>query len=198
MAHPMWKPWHQVVQLRDDLKTGELALALQKAQAIEAERAGLKQREIEQAVCAVFLHSQPIGKKALTPELMVLLGATRPDEIELEKGLRRWADTSWFLDELEANTAEVRPDGTKGLPKAWRLGNRPNLTQMHDDACKTRIPPELIEIKLLDEIEKLKSLTQGATAAGARVHLFTGKAERRRGRRGIPRSPRAEGRIGFR
>lgn len=148
---------------------------LQKAQAIETERTGLKHREIEQAVCAVFLHSQPIGKKALTPELMVLLGATRPDKIELEKGLRRWADTSWFLDELEANTAEVRPDGTKGLPKAWRLGNRPNLKQMHDDACKTRIPPELVETKLLDEIERLKSLTQGATAAGARVHLLPEK-----------------------
>ena len=23
-----WKPWHQVVQLRDDVKTGELSLAV--------------------------------------------------------------------------------------------------------------------------------------------------------------------------
>ena len=25
---PSWKPWHEVVQLRDDLKTGELSLAV--------------------------------------------------------------------------------------------------------------------------------------------------------------------------
>lgn len=28
MVQPAWKPWHQVVQLRDDLKTGELSLAI--------------------------------------------------------------------------------------------------------------------------------------------------------------------------
>lgn len=148
---------------------------LEKAQVIEAERTGLKNREIEQAVCAVFLHSQPIGKKALTRELMVLLGTTRPDKIELEKGLRRWTETSWFLDEVEAGTAETLPDGTKQLPKAWRLGDRPNLRQMHHDACTTRVPPELIETKLVDEIERHKSLTAGATAAGASVHLLPGK-----------------------
>jgi hypothetical protein len=30
---------------------------------------------------------------------MVLVGATRPDKIELEKGLMRWSEISWFLDE---------------------------------------------------------------------------------------------------
>jgi Predicted ATPase (AAA+ superfamily) len=148
---------------------------LEKACAIQCERPGLKHHELEQAVCAVFLHSQPIGKKALTRDLMVLLGATRPDKIELEKGLKRWADISWFLDEVEVGTSEARSDSSKGLPKAWRLGNRPNLRQMHFDACNTRVPPELIETKLLGEIEKLKSLTMGATAAGARVHLLPGK-----------------------
>jgi hypothetical protein len=28
MATSPWKPWHQVVQLRDDLKTGKLSLAV--------------------------------------------------------------------------------------------------------------------------------------------------------------------------
>jgi hypothetical protein len=28
MASSPWKPWHQVVQFRDDLKTGELSLAV--------------------------------------------------------------------------------------------------------------------------------------------------------------------------
>ena len=59
----------------------------------------MKHREVEQAVFATFLHSQPIGQKALTRELMLLLGSTRPDKIELEKALLRWTETSWFLDE---------------------------------------------------------------------------------------------------
>ncbi len=145
---------------------GELA----KARAIQSEATGLRDREIEQAVVTVFLNSQPIGHKALTHELTVLLGPTRPDRIGLEKGLKRWTELSWFLDEVEVETAETDPDGTKGLPKAWRLGNRPNLRQMHHDACNTRVPPELVEAQLIDIVEKLKSLTQGASAAGAKVH----------------------------
>ncbi len=62
---------------------GELGRARQ----IQTDSVGLKFREMEQAVFATFLHSQPIGQSAQTPELMVLLGATRPDKIELEKGL---------------------------------------------------------------------------------------------------------------
>ena len=143
---------------------------LTKARTIQSEATGLRHREIEQAVVTVFLNSQPIGHRALTHELTVLLGATRPDRIGLEKGLKRWTELSWFLDELEVETAETDPDGTKRLPKAWRLGNRPNLRQMHHDACNTRVPPELVEAQLIDVVEKLKSLTQGASAAGAKVH----------------------------
>ena len=145
---------------------GELA----KARAIQSEATGLRHREIEQAVVTVFLNSQPIGHKALTHELTVLLGATRPDRIGLEKALKRWTELSWFLDEVEVETAETGPDGAKGLPKAWRLGNRPNLRQMHHDACSHRVPPELVEAQLIDFVEKLKSLTQGASAAGAKAH----------------------------
>jgi hypothetical protein len=47
-----------------------------------------------------------------------LLGATRPDKIELEKALKRWTELSWFLDEVEVGTAETNPDGTRQLPKA--------------------------------------------------------------------------------
>jgi hypothetical protein len=148
---------------------------LVKARAIQSEATGLHHREIEQAVVAVFLNSQPVGHKALTHELIVLLGGTRPDKIELEKALRRWTELSWFLDEVEVGTAEMNPDGTKQLPKAWRLGNRPNLRQMHYDACNTRVPPELIEAQLIDVTEKLRSLTQGASAAGARVHTLPEK-----------------------
>jgi hypothetical protein len=148
---------------------------LEKAQEIQRQFAGVGYREVEQAVLATFLHSQPIGQKALTREVLLLIGHTRPDKIELEKTLRRWADTSWFLDEAATQEAEIAADGTKGLPKSWRLGSRPNLRQMHHDACQYRVPPELVSAKLLEEIQKLKSITSGASAAGARVHNLPDK-----------------------
>ena len=144
---------------------GELA----KARMIQSEAAGLRHREMEQAVIAVFLNSQR-GHKALTPELMVLLGAGGPDKIELEKALRRWTELSWFLDEVEAATGGAGPGGVPQLPKAWRLGNRPNLRQMHYDACSNRVQQALVESQLIDAIEKRKTLTSGAAAAGAKVH----------------------------
>ena len=149
--HQEWRP----------ILEGELA----KARAIQAEATGLRHREMEQAVVAVFLSSQPIGHKALTQELLVLLGTAKPDKIELEKALRRWTELSWFLDE-----AEVATSAATDLPKAWRLGNRPNLRQMHHDACNNRVPAALVESQIVDAIGKLKSLTAGASAAGARVH----------------------------
>lgn len=147
---------------------GELA----KARTIQTEQPGLKFREMEQAVCAVFLSSQPIGQKARTPDLVALVSATRPDRIELEKGLRRWTELSWFLDEAEF-ASDVADNGQpKALPKAWRLGNRPNLKQMHHDACNNRVTAEAIELRLLADVQQTKSLTQGAAGAGARVHTL--------------------------
>ncbi|MHB9089950.1 MAG: hypothetical protein ACYC7H_00890, partial [Chloroflexota bacterium] len=148
--------------------TGILEGELKKARAIERDLPGLRHRELEQAVLATFLHSQPIGRKALTPELLVLLGHTRPDKIDLEHGLGRWSEESWFLDEGVVADADTGPDGQRLLPKAWRLGSRPNLKQMHHDACG-RVA-ELVEPRLLEEIRTLKSLTGVASAAGARVH----------------------------
>jgi len=155
---------------------GILEGELDKAKAIQAENAGLRHREIEQAVFAIFLHSQPIGQKAHTRDLFVLLGPGRPDRIELEKGLRRWTEISWFLDEGTMVEAEesAASAGAKELPKAWRLGSKPNLRQMHNDAC-LRVSPDLIEAKLRDEIARLKNLTTGAAAAGARVHNLPAK-----------------------
>ncbi len=156
--HQEWRP----------ILEGELG----KARDIQSEATGLNHREIEQAVISVFLSSQPIGQKALTRELVLLLGAANPDKIELEKALHRWTDVSWFLDEAEIATAGRNTDGSRDLPKAWRLGNRPNLRQMHDDACANRVPLPQIESQLTDAIGKLKSLTGGAFAAGARVHTL--------------------------
>ena len=157
-SHQEWGP----------ILEGELV----KARSIQSEATGLKQREMEQAIISVFLSSQPIGQKALTRELAALVGAASPDKIELEKALHRWTELSWFLDEVEVGTAETSSDGTRQLPRAWRLGNRPNLRQMHDDACANRVQTALVEAQLIDHINKQRSLTAGASAAGARVHTL--------------------------
>jgi hypothetical protein len=59
------------------------------------------------------------------------------------------------------------------LPTAWRLGNRPNLTQMHDEAMRS--VQKLADARLMDEIQKAKLLTAGASAAGVQVHLLPDK-----------------------
>ena len=146
---------------------------LDKARDIQGDTGGLRFRELEQAVFATFLHSQPIGQKALTRDLMVILGPTRPDKIELEKALTRWSEVSWFLD--EASDVDRGSGAPKQLPKSWRLGSRPNLRQMHYDACQ-RVSAELTDARLIDEISKLKTLTAGASAAGAIVHSLPKRA----------------------
>ena len=149
---------------------GILQGEFEKARNIQDEFPVLKGREIEQAVFATFLHSQPIGQKALTRELLLLIGPSRPDKITLEKALKRWSQLSWFLDEAEVGTID---DGSgSGMPKAWRLGFKPNLRQMHADAVDNRIPGDLVETKMLDEIQRAKQLTVGANAAGAKVHTL--------------------------
>ena len=150
--------------------TGILEGELNKAADIQDDYPGIRCREVEQAVFATFLHSQPVGHKALTRELLVLLGHTRPDKIELEKALEQWAQTSWFLDEAALEDVEKGGDGTTRLPKSWRLGSRPNLNQMHADSCQNRVSDELVESVLNQEIRKVKTLTSGASAAGARTH----------------------------
>ena len=151
-----------------------LGSELQKVWQLHYDFPALRHREIEQAVFATFLHSQPIGHKALTRELVTLIAATRPDKIELEKALRRWTDVSWFLDEAAMGDSKATPGEPRALPQAWRLGSKPNLRQMHDDA-RTRVGGELVEARLFDEIGKAKALTAGASAAGARVHTLPEK-----------------------
>ncbi|MDD4097705.1 MAG: hypothetical protein PHC30_02940, partial [Lentisphaeria bacterium] len=57
------------------------------------------------------------------------------------------------------------------LPDTWRLGNRPNLTQMQAVAA-SRVSDDVVRARLLDEIGRCKALTAGASAAGVRVHLL--------------------------
>ena len=65
---------------------GIIAGEISQAREIQKDSVGLDYREIEQAVVATFLHSQPIGQNAHTRDIIVLVGASRPDKIELEKG----------------------------------------------------------------------------------------------------------------
>jgi Protein of unknown function (DUF499) len=145
--------------------TGIIAGELGRARDIQRDSVGLRFREVEQAVVATFLHSQPIGQSARSRDVLVLLGATRPDRIELEKGLMRWAQASFWLDD------QYTAVGDNQLPNTWRLGNRPNLTQMHAVAAG-RVSDDVVRARLLDEIDKVKSLTAGASAAGVRVHTL--------------------------
>ena len=94
---------------------------------------------LEQAVLSVFIGSQPIRQKIQTQDMMRLIASTKPDKIELETALNRWAEASWFLDEAEIDSSQTGPGGTRTLPAKRRLGNRPNLRQMHDDACANRV-----------------------------------------------------------
>jgi hypothetical protein len=144
---------------------------LGKARQIQQMLPGLRHRELEGAAFATFLHSQPIGHKALTRELCSLVGHTRPDKIELEKGLRGWADVSWFLDETALAETGMGEGEAKALPKAWRLGSKPNLKQMHSAACEN-ISAEVVEARLLDEIQAVKSLTAGVSAIVGKVHTL--------------------------
>lgn len=139
---------------------------LDMARDLQGEHPGLKNREIEQAVAATFLHSQPIGQKASSRDLLALLAQSRPDRIDLEKALLRWVEVSYFLDEGMPQKTEQRE-----LPRFWRLGSKPNLTQMHREAM-TRVPSELVEHQLVDETGKVRRLTEGASAAGVKVHLL--------------------------
>jgi hypothetical protein len=144
--------------------------AILEAELVHARKAqdgllGVQQREIEQAVMATFLHSQPIGQRATTRELKILIGVGSPDRIELDKGLTRWSDASWYLDDTFTGDREG------GLPKVWRLGSKPNLKQMHHDA-RQNVSATLVDEVLEKEIRGAGKLTEGARGAGAKVHVL--------------------------
>lgn len=152
--------WTQILE-------GEFA----KSREIQQEASGIHHREVEQAVFATFLHSQPIGQKASTRDLYLLLGPTRPDKIDLEKALNEWAQTSWFLDETAFGEGQAGGSAGQTLPKFWRLGSKPNLRQMHHDARQS-INNELVNSILEAEIGKVPSLKAGVSGTGARPHLL--------------------------
>lgn len=146
---------------------------LGKAAEIEAEPeyVGLQSRPIQQSVIATFLHSQPVGSRATTSEVLRLIGQADLDRIVLGKALRQWASRSWFLDEGEARAADDE------LPRTWRLGTRPNLKQIHDDAAR-KIAELLVERKLLEEIAASRLLFNSASAPAVVTHKLPDSPDR--------------------
>ena len=140
---------------------------LSRARELQERFAALSGREVEQAMFAIFLHSQPKGHTAKLQDIRRLLGHTRPDKIELTQALKDLTSTSWFLDEKHF------PEDRSEVAREWRLGSRPNLTQMHDKA-KSRVE-DLVETNLEESIRETKSLTTGASGAGAIVHTLPNK-----------------------
>lgn len=144
---------------------GILEGELGRAKKIQEEMTGLSFREIEQAVIATFLHSQPTGQYAHLLDLRKLITSTGPDKINLEKALKEWTNVSYWLDDEFASR-----DG-ESLPGSWRLGNRPNLIQMHSAAVKQLDDGE-IDHYLLNELPKTRRLSDGASASDVRVHTL--------------------------
>lgn len=79
--------------------SGILEGELRRAKKIQEEMTGLSFREIEQAVIATFLHSQPTGQYAQLLDLRKLITSTCPDKINLEKALKEWTHVSYWLDD---------------------------------------------------------------------------------------------------
>ncbi len=136
------------------------------AHAVKAQEGlpGVGARELEQAVVATFLHSQPIGQHARTRELKLLMGLGNPDPINLDKGLRAWAETSWYLDD------GLTADREGGLPKTWRLGSRPNLKQMHH-AARAGVGDGQVDAVLEQAIADAGKLTEGTGATSDRPRV---------------------------
>lgn len=119
---------------------GELA----KAHEAQSGFPSLKDRELEQAVIATFLHSQPTGQRADPTELDVLLAHPKIDPLALAEGLKKWRDLSWFLVDD---------------PTVWALSTTPNLTHMHERAME-RLPEPSVEDELRKRIQGTADLKQ--------------------------------------
>lgn len=130
--------------------TGEM----EKVREIQAELPTLQDRELEQAIVATFLHSQPVNQKAATSDLLILLVHPDIDVIALEEGLKKWRERSWFLVEN---------------PDVWQLGTIPNLTHMHFQA-KNDIPEPEINDELRRRIKAISELK--AADSGVEVHVL--------------------------
>ena len=125
---------------------------LDRARGIQEERPLLRRhREVEQAVIATFLHSQPAGQKAEESDLYGLLAHAEIDTLSVEDGLAKWRENSWFLRENH---------------RSWSLGTAPNLTKMHFEATRS-VGAEDVSEELL---RRIKAVQLGQTQADVTSH----------------------------
>lgn len=136
--------------------TGELA----KAKEIQTLLPTLTAREVEQAVVATFLHSQPMGQHASPPELLELLAHPTIDASAIDEGLRKWREKSWFLVEN---------------PDVWQLGTTANLTHMHIQAMSWLNEPD-IDDELRARIKNVTNLK--SVDGGVEVHTLPSSGPR--------------------
>ncbi len=129
--------------------TGELSRAVE----LQAGLPTLRRREVEQAVLATFLHSQPAGHAATPQELWALLCHAELDPAAMEEGLRLWRRQSgWLADDTGV----------------WRLATAPNLTAMHQQAME-RVPPSEVDADLRDRVGKAPTLVEVDTGVQSHV-----------------------------
>jgi hypothetical protein len=125
---------------------------LGKAREVQAAIPTLSQREVEAAVVATFLHSQPAGQRAHPSELLALLVHPDVDATALEEGLRKWRQRSWFLVDN---------------PNVWQLGTTANLTHMHVQAM-AQLPEPEVDDELRRRIRSVQALS--IADPGVEVH----------------------------
>jgi len=104
-------------------------------------------------------------------DLKAMVGAGKPDPITLGKALGEWTGKYWFLDEEDLASGADKADGTKDLPKTWRMGDEPNLKQMHDDARQFRVSDAGVEERLLELVRAHAKLKAGA-GPGTKSHML--------------------------
>lgn len=111
-----------------DAWTPILAGELEKAREVQRKSPSLRNREVEQAVLATFLHSQPARQHADPSELYGLLASPDLDPAAIAEALKEWREISWFLVEDQ---------------DVWALGTVPNLTHMHVRAMDRLTEPQI-------------------------------------------------------
>ena len=126
---------------------------LDRARIVQKQLPLLKSREIEAAVLATFLHSQPIGQKAELADLHLLLAHADIDAVSVEKGLAEWRDASWFLKENQSS---------------WALGTTPNLTNMHVRAMARLTEDQITE----DLVKRIRSAKLGRNTDNVDAHTL--------------------------
>jgi len=126
---------------KDDVWTPKLNGEIERAREVQEKTKSLTQREIEQAVLAVFLHSQPQRFKADNSELYAMLLHPGIDIASLEAGLDEWRTLSWFLEESSY----------------WRLITTPNLTSMHVNQVRSLSDARIME-EIRTQIKQVRAL----------------------------------------